>query len=102
MKMPITRRMVDTTPLIPGGYNPTLTKCSECKKRFERLSEKWVYHFRKDGKDTWQCSWRCHRAAEARLYPKKALRGEYFAEHELENAKKYQAAAKARALANKG
>ena len=102
MKTPITRRLVDTAPLIPGGYNPTLTKCSECKKRFERLSEKWVYHFRKDGKDTWQCSWHCHRAAEARLYPKKVLRGEYYAEHESKNGMKYKAAARARALANKG
>lgn len=101
MKTPITRRMVDTTPMIPGGYNPTLTKCSECKKRFERLSEKWVYHFKKDGKDTWQCSWRCYRAAETRLYPKRVLRGEYFVEHEVENKARSYAAARARALDKK-
>lgn len=101
MKTPITRRIVDTATMVPGNYNPTLVKCSECKQRFERLSDKWVYHFKKDGKDAWQCSWRCHRAAEARLYPKKVLRGEYFAEHESENGMKYKAAVKARALANK-
>lgn len=102
MRTPITRRLVDTAPMIPGSYNPTLTKCSECKKRFERLSDKWAYHFKKDGKDLWQCSWHCHRDAEARLYPKRELRGEYYTEHESENKIRYKAAAKARALANKG
>lgn len=101
MRKPITQRLSDTTPISLGVCNPKTIKCSECKKRFERLSEKWVYHFCKDGKDTWQCSWRCHRAAETRLYPKRALRGEYFAAHESENNTKYKAAAKARALANK-
>ena len=80
MKASITRRLIDTTPMIPGGYNAKLTKCSECRKRFERLSESWVYKVNKDGKPLWQCSWRCHRIADKRLNPPKELRGEKLAD----------------------
>lgn len=102
MHKPITQRLADTRTLEPGSYNPVVIKCPECKKRFERLSDRWAYKIRKDGKYLWLCSWRCYRDAEARLYPKQVLRGEYYAEHALENNMRYKATAKTRALGNKG
>lgn len=60
-----------------------VVKCSECRKKFERLSPRWAYRFVKGGKEHVQCGWTCHRKAEARLYPKPKLRGEACAERRI-------------------
>ena len=75
----------------PGDmyHNPKITRCSECRKKFERLSADWVYHFVYNSRDCWQCSWSCYRKGKQRLFPKKALRGEYYAETGNELQKRY-------------
>ena len=88
MRKAITERIADTAFAPPALNDAKMIRCSECRKRFERLSEKWAYHFKKNGKDYWQCTWTCHRKAERRLYPPKALRGE----HCLDNMDKYHSA----------
>lgn len=87
MNKPITRRMVETQTMHPGTYNPKLVKCTECKKRFELLSQDWVYKTKKDGKIRWQCSWHCHRAAHKKQYPQPVLRGEKVAQERIDNGK---------------
>jgi hypothetical protein len=75
--------LVSDAPIVPVWGTPKVTKCSSCKKKFERYDDKWAYHFVKSGKDYWQCSWTCHRKEEARLYPKSQLRGEACAERRI-------------------
>ena len=86
----------------PGDmyHNPKITRCSWCKKKFERLSSKWAYCFIKGGREILQCTWTCHRNEEARLFPKKVLRGEYYAATESELQKMYRERRKMTKLEN--
>lgn len=80
MYKPITKCLVDASSVQPITGRAVIIRCSECRKKFEKLSDQWAYRFMKKGKLVYQCSWTCHRLAEARLFPRKTLRGEYLAE----------------------
>lgn len=97
------KALKDSLSIVQPGHqyiNPPIVKCSECKKKFERLSSKWAYCFIKGGREILQCTWTCHRIAEARLFPRKALRGEYYAEAESERQQMYRERRKMTKLGN--
>ena len=87
MHKPITQRLADTRTLEPGSYNPIVIKCPECKKRFERLSDRWAYKIRKGGKYLWLCSWHCYRSAYNKVYPQTVLRGAKVAQKRIDAGK---------------
>lgn len=97
------KALKDSLSIVQPGQqyiNPPTVKCSECKKKFERLSSDWAYRFMKNGREILQCSWSCHRKAEARLFPKKPMRGEYYAETENERQQIYRERRKMSTLGN--
>lgn len=83
MPKSVTEWLLSGTPDTPVWGTPKVTKCSLCKKKFERYDDKWVYRHVKNAKTYWQCSWTCHRKEEARLYTEPKLRGEACAERRI-------------------